>query len=295
MDGRAMMLGSRDAEMWGAVDEFGVALRLVGRGAVNTSAGPMDDRSNDPLVAVGLAKQYRSRQDWALDGIDLSFRRGAITGLIGPNGAGKSTLLRTFMGFETPTRGRALVVGLEARKDRARALRHVGYVSQEASLYRDLTVGDHLAMAAVLRRGFDRESARRRLGDLGLPLDARAGELSGGQRAQVALALALGTRAPILLLDEPIASLDPIARQDFLGMLSESVAGAGSTVVIASHIVAELEGVCDDIVVLAPARVMLQDRIDHARATHALPKHTSFSRLQNLWLDMLGQKNSPPH
>ena len=130
-------------------------------------------------------------------------------------------------------------------------------------------------MAAVLRRGFDRESARRRLRDLGLPLDARAGELSGGQRAQVALALALGTRAPILLLDEPIASLDPIARQDFLGMLSESVAGAGSTVVIASHIVAELEGVCDDIVVLAPARVMLQDRIDHARATHALVPETA--------------------
>jgi ABC-2 type transport system ATP-binding protein len=125
-------------------------------------------------------------------------------------------------------------------------------------------------MASALRRGFDHDGAHRRLADVGIPLDARGAELSGGQRAQVALAIALGTRAPILLLDEPIASLDPIARQDFLAMLSTSVRPLGTTVVIASHIVAELEGVCDDIVVLAPARVMLHDAIAHARATHVL-------------------------
>jgi ABC-2 type transport system ATP-binding protein len=226
--------------------------------------------SVEPLVADGLAKRYRGRHEWALEGIDLSFRAGAITALIGPNGAGKSTLLRAFMGFETPTRGRALVRGVEARRRRADALRHVGYVSQKAALYRDLRVADHLALASALRAGFDREGAGRRLRDLAIPLDVRAGELSGGQRAQVALAIAIGTRAPILILDEPMSSLDPIARQDFLAMLSASVAGTGATVVVASHIVAELEGVCDDVVVLAPGHVMLHDSIAHARATHSL-------------------------
>jgi ABC-2 type transport system ATP-binding protein len=125
-------------------------------------------------------------------------------------------------------------------------------------------------MAVALRRGFDSAGARLRLMDLGIPLDGRGGELSGGQRAQVALAIALGTGAPILILDEPLASLDRIARQDFLAMLSASVRPLGSTVVIASHIVAELEGYCDDIVVLAPGRVMLHDTIAHARATHTL-------------------------
>lgn len=234
------------------------------------AAAIVTEASAEPLVAVGLSKRYRGRSDWALEGINLSFRAGAITALIGPNGAGKSTLLRSFMGFETPTRGRALVLGIETRKHRARALRHVGYVSQEAALYRELSVRDHLAMASALRDGFDREGAQRRLEALGIPLTSRGRELSGGQRAQVALAIALGTRSPVLILDEPIASLDPIARQDFLAMLSGSAAEASATVVIASHIVAELEAVCDDIVVLAPARVMLQETISHARATHIL-------------------------
>lgn len=230
----------------------------------------MADIAAEPLMAVGLAKRYRGRHQWALEGIDLSFRAGVMTALIGPNGAGKSTLLRAFMGFESPTRGRALVRGMEARKRRAEALRHVGYVSQNAALYRDLSVADHLALASALRPGFDRDGVERRLGDVGIALDVRAGQLSGGQRAQVALAIAIGTNAPILILDEPMASLDPIARQDFLAMLSAAVSGVGATVVVASHIVAELENVCDDVVVLAPARVMLHDSIAHARATHSL-------------------------
>jgi len=217
---------------------------------------------------MGLAKRYRRRRDWALDGIDLSFRESSITALIGPNGAGKSTLIRTFMGFEAPTRGRALVMGTNPWRNRATALRHVGYVGQEAALYRDLSVDDHLAMAAALRHNFDVKDARRRVDDLGIPSDARGGELSGGQRAQVALAVALGTRAPILLLDEPIASLDPLARHNFLGILAASVRPLGTTVVLASHIVAELEGVCDTIVVLAPAKVMLHASIADARAQH---------------------------
>jgi ABC-2 type transport system ATP-binding protein len=223
-----------------------------------------------PLQVIGLAKRYRRRRAWALADIDLSFREGTITALVGPNGAGKSTLLRTLMGFEKPTRGQALVMGMDVSRHRADALRHVGYVGQEATLYRDLSVADHIAMAAALRRGFDSEGARLRLGALGIPLSARGGELSGGQRVQVALAIAVGTRAPILLLDEPVASLDPMARQDFLALLATTVRPLRATVVIASHIVGELEGVCDDIVVLAPGRVMLHDAIAHARATHVL-------------------------
>lgn len=228
----------------------------------------MKEKGVNPLEARGLGKRYRRRRGWALDGIDLSFREGSITALIGPNGAGKSTLVRTFMGFEAPTRGQALVMGMDPWSNRAAALRHVGYVGQEAALYRDLSVEDHLAMAGALRHGFDGKDARRRLDDLGIPPDAHGGELSGGQRAQVALAIALGTRAPILLLDEPLASLDPLARHHFLGVLATSVRPLGTTVVLASHIVAELEGVCDAIVVLAPAKVMLHASIADARAQH---------------------------
>ena len=242
----------------------------------------MAEDCREPLVAKDLSKRYRGRAEWALQEIDLSFRAGVITALIGPNGAGKSTLLRTFMGFEVPTRGRALVCGIETRKQPGRALAHVGYVGQEAPLYRDLTVLDHLALASVLRRGFDQAGSRSRLEDLGIPLRARGGQLSGGQRSQVALTIALGTQAPILILDEPIASLDPIARQDFLAILSAAVAGAGTTVIIASHIVGELEGVCDDLVVLAPGKVMLQDRIDHARKSHALIPAEAAAAGQNL-------------
>ena len=160
---------------------------------------------------------------------------GGITALVGPNGAGKSTLIKGWIGFERPTAGRLEVQGIDPWRDRVAAVGRLAYVPQAASLYRDLTVADHLALGATLRRGFDRAGAAERLDALAIPLGARAGELSGGQQAQVGLALALGTWAPVLLLDEPLASLDPLARREFLAVLVDAVRTTGATALLVAH------------------------------------------------------------
>ena len=174
------------------------------------------------LEAHGIGKRYRRGRPWALRDVDLAIPAGSITALVGPNGAGKSTLIKGYVGFERPTEGR-LLAGVDPWKDRGAAVRRIGYVPQAASLYRELTVSDHLAMAARWRDGFDRRAAELRLDQLDIPLDARADELSGDQQAQVGLAIALGTRAPVLLLDEPLASLDPLARREFLHVMVDAV------------------------------------------------------------------------
>lgn len=222
------------------------------------------------IEVTGLTKRYRRGRAPALDGIDLTIPAGSFVALVGPNGAGKTTLIRCCMGFERPSTGNVRVLGTDPQTDRTATLLKVGYVGQAPGLYRDLSVADHLAFAAVLRRGFDAAGARRRLDDLGIPGDTRAGHLSGGQQAQVALALALGTRAPVLLLDEPLASLDPLARRDFLTVVGNAVHDAGTTALLASHIVGDLAGVCDRLIVLAPGRVVLDDDIAHARRHHAV-------------------------
>jgi ABC-2 type transport system ATP-binding protein len=160
------------------------------------------------------------------------------------------------------------VDGVDPWRQRSAAIGRLGYVPQAASLYRDLTVDDHLALASTLRPGFDREGAAGRLDRLDIPRRARAGELSGGQGAQVGLALALGTRAPILLLDEPLASLDPLARREFLAVLLEAIRQTGATILLSSHIVTDVEQACDRLVVLGGGRVRLDEGLALARATH---------------------------
>jgi ABC-2 type transport system ATP-binding protein len=219
------------------------------------------------LEAHALAKRY-GRRTWALQGIDIAIPRGGITALVGPNAAGKSTLIKTWVGFERPTRGGVTVAGLDPWKDRPAALVHVGYVPQSPSLYDALSVEDHLELAVQLRPGFDRAYARRRLDELGIPGEQRARSLSGGQQAQVALALALGTRAEILLLDEPLASLDPLARREFLHVLTDSVRADGATALLSSHIVTDVEQACDRLIVLGVGRVLLHDTIEDALASH---------------------------
>jgi ABC-2 type transport system ATP-binding protein len=216
-----------------------------------------------------LTKRYRRGRTPALENVTLAVPRGAFVALVGPNGAGKSTLIRTFLGFERPTGGSAHVLGIDVRLDTPRALGQLGYVGQAPGIYRVLTVRDHVALAAELRPGFDADGALRRLAEAGIPEDRPAGQLSGGQQAQLALTLALGTRAPVLLLDEPLASLDPLARREFLGTVAEAVA-AGTTVLLSSHIVGELDEVCDRLIVLAPARVQLDAGMAWARAHHRL-------------------------
>ena len=187
---------------------------------------------------------------------------------MGPNAAGKSTLIKTWVGFERPTRGGVTVAGIDPWRDRSGALAHVGYVPQSPSLYDGLSVEDHLELALQLRPSFDRAYARRRLDELGIPGQQRARSLSGGQQAQVALALALGTRAEILLLDEPLASLDPLARREFLHVLTDAVRADGATALLSSHIVTDVEQACDRLIVLGVGRVLLHDTIADALASH---------------------------
>jgi ABC-2 type transport system ATP-binding protein len=219
------------------------------------------------LEAHALAKRY-GRRTWALTGIDLALPEGGITAVVGPNAAGKSTLIKTWVGFERPTRGGVTVAGIDPWRNRSGALAHLGYVPQSPSLYDALSVDDHLELALQLRPGFDRAYARHRLDELGIPGDQGARSLSGGQQAQVALALALGTRAEILLLDEPLASLDPLARREFLHVLTDAVRSNGSTALLSSHIVTDVEQACDRLVVLGVGRVLLHDTVAEALATH---------------------------
>ena len=220
------------------------------------------------LEAHGVGKRYRRGRPWALRDVDLAIHEGTITALVGPNGAGKSTLIKGYIGFERPTAGRLLVGGIDPWRDRGGAVRRIGYVPQAASLYRELTVAEHLDLAARFRPGFDRASAELRLGQLDIPLRARADELSGGQQAQVGLAIALGTRAPVLLLDEPLASLDPLARREFLHVMVEAVREAGATALLASHVITDIEQACDRLLVLGGGRTLLDVSIAEARAAH---------------------------
>ena len=219
------------------------------------------------LEARALAKRY-GRRTWARSGIDLSLPQGGITALVGPNAAGKSTLIKTWVGFERPTRGSVTVASIDPWRDRSGALAHIGYVPQSPALYDALSVDDHLDLAVQLRPGFDRAYARQRLDELGIPGDQGARSLSGGQQAQVALALALGTRAEILLLDEPLASLDPLARREFLHVLTDAVRAQGATALLSSHIVTDVEQACDRLVVLGVGRVLLHDTVADALAAH---------------------------
>ena len=223
----------------------------------------------DGFEAHGLGKRYR-RRHWALRDVDVAVPAGSITALVGPNGAGKSTLIKAGIGFERPTAGRVLVDGIDPWKHRGQAIRRVGYVPQSPSLYRELTVDDHIRLAVTLRPGFDAGLARRRLEQLAIPLTSRADELSGGQQAQVGLALALGTRAPVLLLDEPLASLDPLARREFLHVLVDAVRVDGSTALLSSHVITDIEQACDRLLVLGGGRKLLDLSIAASIAGHRI-------------------------
>jgi ABC-2 type transport system ATP-binding protein len=223
----------------------------------------------EALEARGLGKRY-GLSNWALRSIDLVIPTGSVTALVGPNGAGKSTLIKAWIGFEAPTEGSVFVRGIDVCRDRRSAVNQTGYVPQAPSLYRDLSVDDHLALATTLRRTFDIDLARRRLNQLAIPLGARPSELSGGQQAQLGLALALGTRAPVFLLDEPLASLDPLARREFLAILTEAVRTDGSTAVVSSHIVTDIEAACDRLIVLGGGRMLLDATITDAVSGHVV-------------------------
>jgi ABC-2 type transport system ATP-binding protein len=220
------------------------------------------------LRADGLGKRYGSK--WALQDCTLEIPSGSVTALVGPNGAGKTTLLQLAVGLSRPSTGTVEVLGHSPQHDARDVLPRVGFVAQEHPLHRGFTVAETLKLGRRLNPGWDDEIAATRIERLGLPLDLNVAKLSGGQQAQVALTLALAKRPELLLLDEPVASLDPLARREFLNSLMEGVMETGVTVVLSSHIVADLERVCDHLVILSHARSLLAGPIDEIVAEHRL-------------------------
>jgi ABC-2 type transport system ATP-binding protein len=217
------------------------------------------------LQTSGLGKQYGRR--WALRDCTLSIPAGKVVGLVGPNGAGKTTLLHLAVGLLEPTAG--TIAALDSRPAESPAqLGRVGFVAQDTPAYATLSVADHLQLGGWLNPGWNPEQAEGRIKQLGLDPRQRAGKLSGGQRAQLALTLAIAKRPELLILDEPVASLDPVARRDFLRGLMEVVAEHGVSVVLSSHLVADLERVCDYLVVLVDSRVQVAGEIDQLLASH---------------------------
>jgi ABC-2 type transport system ATP-binding protein len=214
-----------------------------------------------------LSKRYGRVS--ALSECTVTVPAGAVCALVGPNGAGKTTLLRMLAGLARPTGGTACVLDGTPRQDPG-FLSEIGFLAQEIPLYRRFTAEDHIKIGAHMNPGWDASLVRTRLAELRIPLDQRVGTLSGGQRAQVALALTLAKRPRLLLLDEPVAALDPLARRHFLATLTAAVADAagGLTVVLSSHLVVDLERVCDHLILLAASRVQLCGDIDTLLAQH---------------------------
>ena len=214
-----------------------------------------------------LGKQYRGR--WALAGCTLSIPAGHVVGLVGPNGAGKTTLLNLATGELAPSAGTIEVLGNRPAAGSAQLAR-VGYLAQDAPLYAGLPVADHLRLGAHLNPGWNAKLARARIERLDLDLRQKAGTLSGGQRAQLALTLATAKRPELLILDEPVASLDPLARREFLQDLMETVGEQQVSVVLSSHLISDLERACDYVIVLVDSRVRVAGPVDELLATHHL-------------------------
>jgi ABC-2 type transport system ATP-binding protein len=220
---------------------------------------------NPVLRTQGLTKRYGNRP--ALTDVSLTVPAGRVVGLVGPNGAGKSTLLNLAAGMITPTSGTIEVLGARPAASAAQLAR-IGFVPQDTPVYAGLSVGDHLRMGARLNPAWDDALARQRVAQVGLDPAQKAGRLSGGQRAQLALTLAAAKRPELLIFDEPVASLDPLARRAFLQSLMQFVAELEVGVILSSHLLGDLERVCDHLIVLTAARVQLAGDVEDLLATH---------------------------
>ncbi|WP_049564020.1 ABC transporter ATP-binding protein [Nonomuraea sp. SBT364] len=217
------------------------------------------------LEAQGLGKRYGRR--WALRDCTIDIPDGHVVGLVGPNGAGKTTLLKLATGQLEPTTGGLTVLGGRPAAGPAQ-LAKVGFVAQDTPVYAGLSIAEHLRLGARLNTGWDAVMARERIARLGLDPAHRAGKLSGGQRAQLALTLGLAKRPELLILDEPVASLDPLARREFLQGLMEATVEHEFSVVLSSHLVSDLERTCDYLIVLVDSRVQIAGEAEHLLATH---------------------------
>jgi ABC-2 type transport system ATP-binding protein len=214
----------------------------------------------------GLGKRYG--RTWALKDATLAIPGGYVVALVGPNGAGKTTLLHLSVSLTTPTTGQITVVGGQPAGSLA-ALDQIAFVAQDAPLYKNLSVADTLHLTRNLNQSWDQQRAEARLKELSIPLDRKVGKLSGGQQAQLALTVALARRPRLLVLDEPLASLDPLARHDFMASLMAAVAEDGLSVVLSSHVIADLERVADYLIVLAQGQVQVAGEVEGLLAGHS--------------------------
>ncbi|MFD6068021.1 MULTISPECIES: ABC transporter ATP-binding protein [Amycolatopsis] len=211
--------------------------------------------TDEPVIeATGLGKRYRRK--WALRDCSLAVPKGRVVALVGPNGAGKTTFLHLAVGLLDATLGSVSVRGTAA------------FLAQDKPLYSGFSIAEMLKFGRRLNPGWDDEFALKRIDSLGLPLKHKVGKLSGGQRAQVALTLALAKRPDLLVLDEPLANLDPLARHEVMRGLMEAVAETGMTVLLSSHVVSDLENTCDWLIVLNGGRVQVSGDIDELVAGH---------------------------
>src|SRR5579872_5746312 len=223
--------------------------------------------STNVIETAGLGKRYGST--WALRECSLAIPAGHVTALVGPNGAGKTTLLNLAVGLAEPSAGSVTVLDSRPAGSPA-ALDGIAFVAQDMPVYKNLSAGDMLHLTRNLNRRFDRGYAEARLGELGIPLNRKAGKLSGGQQAQLALTLALARRPKLLVLDEPVAMLDPVARHDFMATVLAAMADDGVSVVLSSHVLAELERVADYLILMSRGRVQLAGEVDDLLASHRL-------------------------
>jgi len=221
--------------------------------------------STNVIETSGLGKRYGST--WALRECTLTVPAGHVTTLVGPNGAGKTTLLNLAVGLAAPSAGEVTVLDGRPAGSPA-ALDGIAFVAQDTPLYKNLSVADMIYVTRSLNRRFDRPYAEARLAELGIPLKRKAGKLSGGQQAQLALTLALARRPRLLVLDEPVAMLDPVARHDFMATVLTAAAADGVSVVLSSHVLTELERVADYLILLARGRVRLAGDIKDLLARH---------------------------
>lgn len=220
--------------------------------------------TENAIAATGLGKRYGRK--WGLRDCSLQVPAGRVVGLVGPNGAGKSTLLNLMVGLLAPTEGELALLG--ERVGPNTVLDRVAYLDQEHSLYRNFKVREMIKAGRMLNKRWDEQIALDRLAELNIPLDRRIDGLSGGQRAQVALAVALAKKPELLILDEPVASLDPLARRELMSVLMETKADWDCTVVLSSHVVSELERLCDYLIVLDHGQVKLAEDIDDLLEQH---------------------------
>ncbi len=217
------------------------------------------------IETLDLGKRYGGT--WALRGCTLAIPQGSLAALVGPNGAGKTTLMQMSVGLAVPSAGTVTVLdGLPAGS--ASALDGIAFVAQDAPMFPSLSAGDMLHLTKNLNRSFDQRYAQARLAELGIPLKKKSGKLSGGQQAQLALTLALARRPRLLILDEPLARLDPLARHDFMGTVMAAMADDGVSVLLSSHALAELERVADYLVLLSGGTVRLDGDVEDLLACH---------------------------